>query len=156
VNLPVHISFVSEVDAHIERGAIAGAAAAVQRQPTRDVGPLWNVNATIDVFPTLDEVPIGYFPVIMSTEFTFPSLGVQLARDGQSFALINYTDGWPLTLSHEVIEATAHLQLDRGLPREDPTLRDAVRAGRDAHRSAASRADALRVLIEEIQRDGVP
>ena len=35
-------------------------AAALQKQVTRDFSPIWEVNATVDGFAKLEEVPLGY------------------------------------------------------------------------------------------------
>jgi hypothetical protein len=44
----------------IPRGDVSKVAAAIQKQATRDLSPIWSVSATVDAFDNLDDVPIGY------------------------------------------------------------------------------------------------
>ena len=77
------------------------AAAAIQKQVTRDVGPIWNINASVDAFATLDEVPLGYWHVVIDDTIDYDAQGIHLNEDsGQPFALIAYSDDWSLTTSH--------------------------------------------------------
>ncbi len=57
----VHIALVSEVET-LSKDVLAPVAAALQKQVTRDVGPIWNVNATVETFPKLESVPGDYWP----------------------------------------------------------------------------------------------
>ena len=43
----------------IDLAEIARVAAALQKQVTRDFSPLWQVNATVDGFASLEDVPLG-------------------------------------------------------------------------------------------------
>jgi hypothetical protein len=80
-------------------------AAALQKQATRDVSPLWNIEASVDAFSTLDEVPLGYWHVIIDDTIPFDAAGIHLNDDnGQPYALVTYSEDWSLTTSHEVIE----------------------------------------------------
>ena len=82
--------------------------AALQRQATRDFGPIWEVHATVDAFPRLEDVPVGYWPMIVETDINTPgAAGVHLDKDGQPFALIAMSDSWSLTASHEMLEMLA-------------------------------------------------
>jgi hypothetical protein len=81
------------------------AAAAIQKQVSRDVGPIWNLDATVDAFATLEEVPLGYWHVLIDDTIPYDAQGIHLNEDnGQPFALIAYSDEWSLTTSHESIE----------------------------------------------------
>ncbi|MGW0882420.1 hypothetical protein [Streptomyces sp. NPDC002671] len=83
--------------------------AALQKQVTRDFGPLWNVSATVDAFDRLEDVPVGYWPVIVADDINEPAGvdGIHLDEHGQPFALVQYSDSWSLTASHEVLEMLA-------------------------------------------------
>lgn len=84
---------------------LTAVAAAIQKQVTRDVGPIWNLDATVDAFATLDEVPLGYWPVLIDDTIPYNAAGIHLNNDnGQPYALIAYSDDWSLTTSHETIE----------------------------------------------------
>ena len=79
--------------------------AAIQKQLTRDVSPLWNIEASVDAFATLDDVPLGYWHVIIDDTIPFDAAGIHLNdENGQPYALVTYSDDWSLTTSHEVIE----------------------------------------------------
>jgi hypothetical protein len=81
------------------------ASAAIQKQITRDVGPIWNIDATVDAFATLEDVPLGYWHVLIDDTIPYDAQGIHLNdNNGQPFALIAYSDDWALTTSHESIE----------------------------------------------------
>lgn len=39
--------------------------AALQKQATRDLGPIWEVSATVDAFDRLGQVPVGTWPIVI-------------------------------------------------------------------------------------------
>jgi hypothetical protein len=83
--------------------------AALQKQASRDFAPLWNVNATVDGFAKLADVPLGYWPVIVRDDVgdKWDAAGIHLDNSGQPFALVQASDDWPLTASHETLEMLA-------------------------------------------------
>jgi hypothetical protein len=106
--LPIHLALVSQVDSKVlGQSEIAEVSAAVQKQLTRDFGPIWGVPATIDTFPTLDDVPVDYAPIVVGEDFTFPGFGIHRDQDGQPFALVKFATGWSQTVSHEAMETAA-------------------------------------------------
>lgn len=79
--------------------------AALQKQAMRDLGPVWNIQATVDAFGELEDLPIGTWPIIIADNIDMPgAAGVHEDRDGQPFALVTASNGWSLTASHELIE----------------------------------------------------
>jgi hypothetical protein len=82
--------------------------AAIQKQATRDLGPIWDVAATIDAFETLEDVPVGYWPMrVMDDIQVDGAAGIHEDKDGQPFALITASSDlntWSLTTSHEAFE----------------------------------------------------
>ena len=79
--------------------------AALQKQAIRDLGPVWDINSTVDAFATLEDVPVGYWPIIIRDDINTPgAAGVHEDKSGQPFALVQAADGWSLTASHELIE----------------------------------------------------
>src|SRR5262245_23026521 len=96
------VALVSEVE--ITFSDLTRTSAALQKQVARDLKPIWDVEATVDPFHRLEDVPLGYWPVIIETDIGFDALGIHLDKDGQPFALVNFTEGWQLTTSHEVLE----------------------------------------------------
>jgi hypothetical protein len=101
------LALVSE-SAQAKMGDLLKVSAALQKQATRDVFPIWDISATVDAFEKLEDVPIGYWPMIIMDDIGFPgAAGIHLDRDGQPFALINSAadiDTWSLTTSHETLE----------------------------------------------------
>jgi hypothetical protein len=84
--------------------------AAIQKQASRDFAPLWDVDATVDAFAKLDDVPLGYWRVlIVDADPRLPdsALGVHLDDNNQPFALVKVTANWQLTCSHETLEMLA-------------------------------------------------
>jgi hypothetical protein len=118
--LPVHLALVSEVEGH-DPGDVSRVGAALQRQATRDFAPIWNVCATVDAFPRLEDVPIGYWPMVVETDIDVPgAAGIHLDKDGQPFALIAMSDSWSLTASHEMLEMLADPFGDRLIAGKSP------------------------------------
>ena len=83
--------------------------AALQKQATRDFGPIWDVQATVDAFDTLADVPLGYWSMIIRDDVRQKQQaeGIHLDKDGQPFALIQAADTWSITASHECLEMLA-------------------------------------------------
>jgi hypothetical protein len=102
--LPVHVGLVSE-SASISASALNRTAAALQKQVTRDYTPIWKVIATVSAFSTLDDLPNGYWPVIVMDDIhTSGAAGVHQDKNGQPYALVQSGASWSLTASHETLE----------------------------------------------------
>jgi hypothetical protein len=97
------LALVSE-SKKVSASALSRVGAALQKQATRDLAPVWQVKATVDTFPTLEDVPIGYWPIIVTEEDLGDAAGIHEDKEGQPFALVRYDYGWGLTASHEVCE----------------------------------------------------
>src|SRR5215475_7352198 len=83
-------------------------AAALQKQATRDFGVAWNVQASVSAFAQLEDVPTDYWPVIVRDDINTPgAAGVHEDKNGQPFALVEFSDQWSLTASHETLEMLA-------------------------------------------------
>lgn len=105
--LPVYLALVSETD-QVSHSEIARVGAALQKQAVRDFGPIWNVSAMVHAFVQLDDVPLGYWPIIIEEDIDVPgAAGIHLDSDGQPFALVQYSPTWSLTASHELLEMLA-------------------------------------------------
>ncbi len=114
------VALVSEVDGH-DPGDVARVTAALQRQAIRDFRSIWKAEATVDSFPTLEDVPLGYWPMIVRDDIGFPgAAGIHLDDQGQPFALITMSDSWSLTASHELLEMLADPFGSRLVPGQSP------------------------------------
>jgi hypothetical protein len=100
--LPIHVALVSRTR-QTDPADMSHVAAALQTQATRDVAPLWSVSATVDVFPSLRNVPAGYWPVVIVDDVK-DAAGYHQDVQGQPYALVEYSRSWSLTASHETIE----------------------------------------------------
>ncbi|MBO3749799.1 hypothetical protein J5X84_27270 [Streptosporangiaceae bacterium NEAU-GS5] len=101
-----HLALVSQ-SAQLPRSALDSAAAAIQVQVLRDFGPLWGIVATVDAFETLDDVPVTYYPMVVMDHLPVDAAGIHLDRDFLPFALIEFSNRWTLTASHEALEMLA-------------------------------------------------
>src|SRR4051794_11339219 len=118
--LPINVALVSEVDGH-DPSDVARVAAALQKQAARDFGPIWQVHASVDAFPRLKDVPVGYWPMIVRTDIDTPgAAGVHEDRNGRPFALIQMSDSWSLTASHEMLEMLGDPFGKRTIPGKSP------------------------------------
>jgi hypothetical protein len=102
-----HVALVSDTPS-ITFADVSNVSAAIQKQVTRDFGPLWNVSATVDAFPKLEAVPVDYWPVILRDDINQPgAAGFHTDNNGQPFSLVQADAGWGLTASHETLEMLA-------------------------------------------------
>jgi hypothetical protein len=148
VPLTDHVALVS-LTREIPDRLFLLAAAAVQKQITRDFMPFWGLPATVDVFADLASVPSDYHPVVVfgdATELTDelrPLIGEELAAEliddfemerlsglhlnaytRQPFALVAAADAWSVTLSHEILELIADPFGNRLIAAAHPVNRD--------------------------------
>lgn len=97
------MALVSEVD-QVSEGELSRASAALQKQLSRDLGQIWDINATIDAFARLEDVPLAYWPILVQEDIHVDAAGVHMDKNGQPFALVQYSNRWTLTASHEMLE----------------------------------------------------
>jgi hypothetical protein len=81
--------------------------AALQKQVQRDFGPIWDIQATVDAFASLDSVPPGYWPIIIRDDIGYQAAGIHLDQNGQPYALVDADYNVALTCSHECLEMLA-------------------------------------------------
>jgi hypothetical protein len=102
--LPVHLALVSTV-ADIDFSELSKVSAALQKQIIRDFGPIWNIDATIDVFAIMEDVPLDYWRIIIVD--TVEQGGQHRDRHHQPYALVGAGASWSLAASHEALEMLA-------------------------------------------------
>jgi hypothetical protein len=131
VPLTDHVALIS-LTRHVSSRTLMRVAAAIQKQITRDFAPIWGLPATVDAFEDLASVPSDYHPVLvfgdrdeLEGELRF-AVGEQTAGrlvhlfetdqlEGmhlndftrQPFALVAFSEAWPVTASHEILELVA-------------------------------------------------
>lgn len=80
-------------------------AAAIQKQVTRDLEPIWGIKATINVFKNLKSVPTGYWPVIIKDNIHQSGAGgYHSKKHNQPFAVIQAGADWIISTGHEILE----------------------------------------------------
>lgn len=97
-----HIALVPEAQG-IDPSELARVSAALQKQVTRDLSPAWGVAATVDAFPRLEDVPVGYWPILITCDVGADG-GVRLDRDGTPFAQVEHSADWSLDASRACLE----------------------------------------------------
>jgi hypothetical protein len=102
-----NIAVVSEID-QVSISDLTTLAAALQQQVTRDFSPVWEIDAIVSGFKSLDDVPLGYWPVIIEADIGVKgAAGVHQDDNNQPIALVQYDASWSLTASHETLEMLA-------------------------------------------------
>jgi len=106
-NFIQQLALVSE-SSKIDLAEVTRVAAALDKQAARDFAPIWNVNSSIHAFERLEDVPLGYWPMIVQDNIGVKGAnGIHLDKDGQPYALITSGSAWSLTASHETLEMLA-------------------------------------------------
>jgi hypothetical protein len=97
--------------------------AALQKQATRDLAPVWEVSATVDAFDQLGQVPIGTWPIIIGGDVPAGAGGFHTDRNGQPLALVREASDIDMlcqTCSHEMIEMLVDPFGSRFVPGDSP------------------------------------
>ena len=88
-----NVALVADTN-NITPSELTKVAAALQKQASRDFGPLWGIEANVSGFAKLEDVPIDYWPVIVRDDIKTPgAAGVHEDKNGQPFALVQFDDG---------------------------------------------------------------
>jgi hypothetical protein len=103
MSLPAHVALVSETAA-LAISELAVVAAAIQKQVARDLSQHWELQGTVSAFAHLEDVPAGYWPVIVRDDIAEDAAGTHCDDHGQPVALVTSGPGWSVTASHEVLE----------------------------------------------------
>lgn len=102
----LHFALVSELaEIVLPFSEVTKVSAAIQKQIMRDVAPIWDITASVDAFQKLEDVPLGYWPIIVRDDIKYDGAeGIHLDDAGQPFSLVKMSKGWSLTASHEALE----------------------------------------------------
>jgi hypothetical protein len=103
MGLVAHLALVSESPS-LDIAALTATAAALQKQISRDLAPAWDLDGTISPFVRLEDVPPGFWPVIVRDDIEVDAAGVHCDDNEQPFALVSTGRHWSVTASHEVLE----------------------------------------------------
>jgi hypothetical protein len=97
----------------VARDELSAITAAIQKQVSRDFAPVWEIQATVDWFASLEEVPLGYWPIIVTERDMGNDEGVHLDGNGQPYALVEHSETWSIAASHECLELLADPSCNR-------------------------------------------
>ena len=79
---------------------LARVSAALQKQIARDFGPIWEIHATVDSFDALEDVPLGYWPIIIRDDVgeKYSAAGIHLDNIDQVVARVTPPQNRPRSL----------------------------------------------------------
>lgn len=102
-----YIALVSQTN-QVPNWEVQMAAAALQIQISRDFTPIWGIDATLSAFDQLADVPSGYWPIVIRDDIGFAgAAGIHLDQNKKPFGLVQTSNRWTLTASHEILETLA-------------------------------------------------
>jgi hypothetical protein len=114
---------VVSLNPQIAPATVMQISAALQKQATRDLAPIWGVSATVDAFEQLRQVPVGTWPIIIGGKVPPGAGGFHTDDNGQPMALVRaFPDINVLcqTCSHEMIEMLVDPSGSRFVPGDSP------------------------------------
>jgi hypothetical protein len=98
---------VVSISPRVPAATVMRISAALQKQATRDLAPIWEVSATVDAFDQLGQVPIGTWPIIIGGQVPAGAGGYHTDKNGQPLALVRASSDINVlcqTCSHEMVE----------------------------------------------------
>jgi hypothetical protein len=101
--LPLHVALVPETS-ELSIDELHQVCSAISVQVTRDLGPIWSFDASVDPFTSRAQVPAGYWIVSIQPSDSMQDGGFHTDADNQPSAFVRYGDGWAQRASHEVLE----------------------------------------------------
>ncbi len=101
--LPVFVALVSDT-ASLGISELTVVTAAIQKQVARDLLQHWGIQGTVSPFAKLEDVPAGFWPVIVKDDIEEDAEGTHCDDNGQPLALVTSGRSWSVTASHEVLE----------------------------------------------------
>jgi hypothetical protein len=114
-----HIALVPAA-VSIEAPALARVAAALQQQVLRDLAPHWQILGGVSAFPSLEDVPLGYWPILITGPELSWGAGVHLDENGQPYAQVEHAPHWSLEASRACLEMLVNPLGDRTITTQSP------------------------------------
>src|SRR5260370_23881913 len=93
-----HVAVVSQTT-RITPREFTRVVAALQKQVTRDFAPIWGIQATVTAFARLQDVPIGYWRILIRDQVRYP--GIHMDDGKQPYSLVRHSPTWSISASHE-------------------------------------------------------
>jgi hypothetical protein len=110
-------------DPSVSAATVMRISAALQKQATRDLAPVWEVSATVDAFNESGEVPVGTWPIFIGGNVPPGAGGFHTDDNGQPLAIVRADDDINVlcqTCSHEMIEMLVDPFGSRFVPGDSP------------------------------------
>lgn len=95
------------LSSRIPAATVMRISAALQKQATRDLAPIWDISATVDAFDRLGQVPVGTWPIIIGGNVPAGAGGFHTDQNGQPLAIVRAfedVDELCSVCSHELLE----------------------------------------------------
>jgi len=99
------VVLINDSRAPLTFGRLREVAQALQTQVVRDFAPIWKESARVTAVAEKSDLPGGSWPIYIVDRS--PGLGVHLDDNGQPYAVVQATDGWTVSASHELLEMLA-------------------------------------------------
>ena len=77
MQLTAFVALVSQSDS-IDFRELAVVSAALQKQVVRDLERYWDIMATVDCFAALEDVPTGYWPIVVKDDIGYNAAEARL------------------------------------------------------------------------------
>jgi hypothetical protein len=116
--LPLQVGLVPYWDGVVDIVELQRVAEALKIQLKEHFEPIWKIPATVTFFLSLEALPVGHIPlVIVPTGTLFArEHAFHITEKGQPVGLIEKTDKWSLSASHELLEMVCDPQGKRKVP----------------------------------------
>jgi hypothetical protein len=99
-----HIALVPEAGG-LSPSELLRVSAALQKQVSTQFGPFWDVQASVDAFAEIEDVPAGYRPIVLSLPDNASGVaGVHLDENGQPYGRVMLAPGWSIDASRACLE----------------------------------------------------
>ena len=111
------------LDSQVSSATVMRISAALQKQATRDLAPIWEISATVDSFATLGDVPVGTWPIIIGGDVPPGAGGFHKDENGQPLAIVRSSadmNELAQVCSHEMIEMLVDPFGSRFVPGDSP------------------------------------
>ena len=131
-----HIALVPEA-ADFDLSELVRVSAALQKQVTCDLAPIWKISATVDPFTRLENVPVGYLPILVTRGELGSQAGIHVDKHGYPYAQIGWSRDWSLAASRTCLELLVNPYEQRTVTRP---RRGSTRAPSSSSSSLARRA----------------
>ncbi len=103
-----HVALVS-LTRDIPTRLVLQAAAAIQKQITRDFTPYWGLRVTVDAFEDLESVPSDYHPIVIfsASEELVGTLEYAIGEERTADIVDDFERGTPDGAPHELLHPPA-------------------------------------------------